>query len=138
MAVLKLSLAARTALAQALLDKFDAASGPCTIKFYTGAQPAGPGTAVTTQTLLGTLTCSDPMGVAAAGALTFNAVFQDSAADATGTATWARLLDGAGVAQGDFDVTDEAGSGVVKMNTTSIISGGPIQVSSFVITIGGA
>lgn len=138
MAVMKLVSAVRTALAQALLDAFDGASGACSLKFYDGVQPAGPATAVSTQSLLGTLVCSDPLGSAAAGALTFGAITQDSAADASGTATWARLLDGSGAAIADFDVSNNAGTGAVKLNTTTIVAGGPISISSFVITIGGA
>jgi hypothetical protein len=138
MAVIKLTTAARTALAQALLDAFDTGANPCLLKFYDGAQPAGPSTAVTTQVLLGTLTCSDPIGSAANGALTFGSITQDGSADASSTATWARLLDGAGNAVADFDVTNTAGTGAIKLNTTTIVAGGPIQVNSFVITMAGA
>lgn len=135
-AVISSSMPVKTAVAEALLSSFDAASGPCQLKFYTGTRPADPDTAVTTQTLLGTLTCSDPAGSVTDDTLTLDTIFQDSAADATGTATWARLVDGAGAAQADFDVSDTAGSASIKMNTTSIVVGGPIQVSSFTIVIG--
>lgn len=138
MPIMKLLEADRTALATALRGIFDNQIGPCALEFYDGVQPAGPATAVGAQVKLGTLTCSDPMGSEAAGALTFGAITQDSAADATGTATWARLRDGLGVARADFDVTDNAGTGAIKVNTTSIVMGGPIRVTSFVITIGGA
>jgi hypothetical protein len=140
MAVYKFLEADRTALAAQLATLWDTATaaGPCTLKFYDGAQPAGPATAVTTQVLLGTLTCSDPIGSAAAGVLTFGAVTQDNAADATGTATWARLLDADGVARADFDVTNTAGTGAVKINTVNIVAGGPIAMNSLTITMGGA
>src|SRR5437868_4913311 len=105
MAVIKLLAADRTALAGALKDLWDNQSGPCTLEFYDGTQPAGPATAVSTQVKLGTLTCSDPIGSESAGALTFDTITQDSAADASGTASWARLKDGSGTARGDFDVT---------------------------------
>lgn len=138
MPVMKLAVSIRSSVAQALLDAIDSASGPCHLKFYTAAQPAGPATAVTTQTLLGTLTCSDPAGTIAAGVLTFGVISEDSSADANGTVTWARLLNGAGTAVADFDVSDELGTGVIKMNRTDITAGGPIQVTSFAITIDGA
>lgn len=137
MATMKLTAAVRTAIAQAMIDQFDAAAGPCTLQFYDGAQPAGPADAVTTQVLLGTLTCSEPLGTAAAGVLTFDAITQDSAADAGGTATWARLLDGTGNAVADFDVGNTVSTAAIKMNTTTIVAGGPIAVNSFTITIGG-
>lgn len=138
MAVVKLLEADRTALAAALKDLWDNDSGPCTIEFYDGSMPAGPATAVGAQVKLGTLTCSDPIGSEATGALTFGAITQDSLADASGTAAWARLKDGGGDARADFDVSNNAGTGVIKLNTTTIVAGGPIAVTSFVITMGGA
>lgn len=134
---MKLATSSRTAAASGLLSDFDAGTGPCTIKFYTGAQPANVAAAAS-GTLLGTCTCSDPLGTVANGALTFGAITQDSAADATGTVGYARLFDGDGNAKGDYSV-GAAGSGAdIIMNTVNIVVGGPIAVTSFVITIGGA
>lgn len=138
MAVMKLDPSVRSAMALALIAAFDGGSGACTLRFYTGAQPAGPATAITTQVLLGTLTCSDPIATQSNGVVTLSAIVQDNSADADGTATWARLVDGDGVARGDFDVTNLGGSGVIKLNTTTIKEGGPIRVESFTFTIGGA
>jgi hypothetical protein len=132
---MKLATATRTALAAALLADFDDGTGPCTLQFYTGAQPANVATGAT-GTLLGTLTCSDPVGTSGSGALTFDAITQDSAADATGTAGYARLFNGSGTAKADFSV-GTSGADII-LNTLSIVAGGPIQVTSFVITIGGA
>jgi hypothetical protein len=138
MPVFKLSAATRGAMANAVIAAVDAGSGPALLRFYTGTMPAGPDTAITSQTLLGTLTCSDPSGAQASGVITFSAITQDSSADASGTCTWARLVtsDGTGVA--DFDVTDTAGSGAIKLNTVSVVSGGPIMMTSLTITMGGA
>lgn len=36
------------------------------------------------------------------------------------------------------DVTNNAGTGAVKMNTTTIVAGGPIRITSASCTIGGA
>lgn len=136
--LIKLSTAVRQNMAQQIIDALDAGAGPATLKFYTGTQPAGPDTAVSTQNLLGTLTCSDPSGTKLAGVITFSAITQDSAADASGTAAWARLLDSDGVAVIDLDVTNEAGNGAIKLNTTTIVAGGPILMNSQTITVGGA
>ena len=133
----KLLEADRTALATALMGAWDAAAGACTIEFYDGAQPAGPATAVGAQVLLGTLTASDPLGVAATGVLTFDPITQDNAADASGTAAWARLKDGAGTARADFSVSNGAGAGEIKLNTATIVMGGPILMTSFVLTMPG-
>ena len=138
MAIMRLKVGLRNAIAQLIIDAFDAGSGPGTIEFYDGSMPAGPATAVTSQVLLGVLTCSDPSASASGGVLTFASVTQDSAADASGTATWARVKDSTGSAVADFDVTNEAGTGAIKVNTTTIYAGGPIQMTSFTITMGGA
>lgn len=138
MAIIKLSTATRTAMANAIIAQIDADSGAATLKFYTGTQPAGPGTAITDQVLLGTLTCSDPAATASAGVITFDAITQDSAADDSGTATWARLADNSGDAVADFDVTNNAGFGAIKLNTTTVVAGGPIAITSFTITMPGA
>lgn len=134
MAVITLSNTAANNVLTAINDLLNAGSGAATIKLYTGTKPVGPDTAVTTQTLLGTLTCADPAGSVASRTLTFGSITQDSAADATGTATWARLADSAGVATADIDVTATGGGGFMQLNTTSIVIGGPILISSFVIT----
>jgi hypothetical protein len=136
---LKLISSARSAMALALISALDAEVGPCTISFYTGAYPALVSTAVTTQTLLGTLTCSDPVATDnGSGVITFATITQDSAADASGTAAWARIRAGAGGAIMDVDVSSvAAGTGVIQLNTTNIVAGGPIAMTGFTITMGG-
>ena len=134
----KLSTAVRQAFAVAFIAELDADTDPAYLEFYTGTKPAGPGTAITDQVLLGTATCSATSATATGGVVTFNAITQDGAADASGTTTWARLKDGAGVAHSDYDVTNTAGAGPLKANTTTIVEGGPIVVESFTVTMPGA
>ena len=106
------------------------AGGAATVEVYTGTKPTKPDTAITTQTLLGTCTCSATAGTYANRRFTFNAITQDSAADASGTATWARFLDGAGTGVLDVDVTTTGGGGFMQMNNTAITAGGPISITS--------
>ena len=134
MAIITLSAEAAGDVLTAINDNLNLGSGPATIKLYTGTKPADPDTAITSQVLLGTLTCSDPAGTVAGRTLTFGTVTADSSADATGTATWARLADSAGVAVIDIDITTTGGGGFGQMNTTSIVIGGPITAPSVVIT----
>lgn len=134
MATITLSNAAANNVLTAINDLFNGGAGAATIKIYNGTKPAGPDTAVSSQTLLATLTASDPAGSVATRALTFGSVTQDSAADATGTASWARIADSDGVAVADIDVSSTGGSGFLQLNTTSIVIGGPVLISSFIIT----
>lgn len=134
MAIITLSAEAAGDVLTSINDNLNLGSGAATIKLYTGTKPADPDTAITSQTLLGTLTCSDPAGTVSGRTLTFGTITMDSAADATGTATWARLADSAGVAVIDIDITTTGGGGFGQMNTTSIVIGGPITAPSVVIT----
>lgn len=133
MAILRFATALKNSILAPIRTAINV-SAPGTIKLYTGTIPADVSTAVTVQVLLGTLTFSADCGAVAAGALTMAAITQDSSADATGVATWARILDGSGAAVADIDVTSTGGGGTLQLNTTNIVSGGPILISSFVIT----
>jgi hypothetical protein len=133
---IKLAAATLSYMAQGIINATDAGTGPGTIAFYGGAQPPGPGTAVGAQPLLGTVTLSDPCATESGGVVTFSPITMDSEADATGTATWARMLDSNGLAVADYDVGNEASAAALKLNTTSIVIGGPILITSLSITIG--
>lgn len=133
MATLTPSDALANSILTAVNTALNAGGGPGTLKIYTGTKPAGPDTAAT-GTLLGTLTLSNTAGVVSARTLTFNAVTQDASADATGTATWGRFLDKNGTAVIDVDVSTTSGTAFIKMNTTSVVAGGPIVANSIVIT----
>ena len=135
MAIVRFVDSVKNSVLTPLKDAIDAGSGAGTIKIYTGTQPTLASDAVTTQTLLGTLTFSDPCGTVATGALTMSAITQDSSADATGTATWARIADSAGNTVMDVNVSVTGGGGALQLNTTSIVSGGPILISNFVISV---
>lgn len=133
----KIRPATRTKMAQQIVDDLDAGSGPSVLCFYTGTQPDGPWTAITSQVKLCDLTCSDPSASVATGVITFGAITADSAANATGTATWARHFDSDGNAVVDYDVTNEAGTGAVRITNTAIVADGIIAMTSLTITIGG-
>lgn len=137
MANVRIATDTRNARLNALRDKIDAGSGAGTLKVYTGTQPANANAGLSGNTLLGTLTFTDPCAPdASSGVLTFSAITQDTAADATGTATWARIADSDGNTVFDCDVggTLETTTGTIQLNTTGIVIGGPIQISSFTLT----
>lgn len=125
----------KTNTAALWLAALEAGAGNATLELYTGSKPGDTTVAPngTTQRLLGTMTCSPTVGVAAAGELTFNPITQDSAADDNGTATWGRFRDGDGVAVIDVDAGVIGSTAFLQLNTTNIIAGGPIAVTSCVI-----
>ena len=118
-------------------DAIDAGDSAGVVDVYANTRPTDASTAVGSQTLLGTLTFSDPCGTVSGNTLTMSAITQDSAADATGTATWARISSvnsSVKTTVMDIDITATGGGGTMQMNTTSIVAGGPILISSFVLT----
>lgn len=104
----------------------------CSIEIRTGSAPTNPDTTAS-GTLLATLTgnASGFGTVSGAGVLTAGAITQANAV-ATGTAGYCRIKTSGGTAIMDLDV-NTTGSSVI-MNTTSIVSGGPVQITSAVIT----
>jgi hypothetical protein len=135
MAIIRFSSTTKDAILTPVQAAVDGGTGAGLIRIYTTPMPATPETAITTQTLLGTLTFSDPCGTVTSGTLTMSAVTQDAAADATGTAVWARILNSSGTAIFDVDVTNTGGGGTMQMNTTNIVVGGPILCTAFTMTV---
>jgi hypothetical protein len=136
MAVLHLSTATQNALADTVTAQIDAGAAAGTIEIYDGSMPADANTAPSGQTLLGTLTFNDPsFGAASTGTITANAITADASADATGTASWGRILDSDSNVIAHFDVTGSGGGGVMELNSTSITAGGEISVTSFTFTM---
>lgn len=132
MANIRVAAAVRNAMLDALAAKMNLGAGPATLKLYSGVQPAN-GDAAITGTLLATLTFSDPAAPgAAAGVITFDAITEDSSADASATVTHGRIQDSDGNNVFDGDV-GTAGA-MINLNTTTIAAGGPVRISSFTIT----
>lgn len=102
-----------------------------TIKIYSGAAPAGPDSAVTGTLLVTLVGNSAGFGTATNGVVTAAAITQANAV-ATGTAGYARLATSGGTAIMDVDVGVSGAS--VNMNTTSITTGGPVQITSLTIS----
>lgn len=124
------------AAAKAALDAETALIGASgLIKFYDGTQPAGPATAVTTQTLLATCTFgATPFGAATTASpavATANAITSGTAV-ATSTATWARLTTSGGT--GVFDMTVGASGTDIVLTPPAITSGQSVAVSSLTLS----
>ncbi len=115
-----------------VLNAIDGGSGAGLLRIYTASRPATGGTATT---LLAELTFSDPCSSGpSSGTLTMSAITADSSANATGTATWFRVVDSSGTFVMDGDVGTSGSD--LNLNSTSISSGQNVAVSSFVLTAG--
>ena len=104
------------------------------IRIYDGTQPADANTAVSTQTLLAELRFgATAFGAASGGTATANAITSDSSANATGTAAWFRVLksDGTSVL---WDGSAGTSGCDLNLNTTAIVSGATVAISSMTFT----
>jgi len=133
----RIATSTRNTMLNALRDSIDATGGAGTINIYTGTQPINANTALSGNTLLGTLTFSSISApVASGGVLTFSSITDDSSTDASGVATFARILTSAGNVVFDCDVAVSLGT--INLNTVSIASGGILRITSFTVTASAA
>jgi hypothetical protein len=130
-----MALAYSVAARNAMLDEITASVGASgLLRIYDGSRPATGGAATT---LLAELTCNATFAPAAAsGVLTLNAITSDSSANATGTATWFRIVTSGGTHVIDGNVGTSGSD--LNLNTVSIVSGATVAVTSFTITGGNA
>ncbi|MFZ6767757.1 hypothetical protein ACO0LM_11805 [Undibacterium sp. Di26W] len=111
------------------LAHLDAGTGRARIRIYEGVQPDLGGTATN---LLVEITLTKPAGVIASGVLSLT---QSGSAliMRTGVATWARVINGNGEIAFDCDVTDDTGTGILKLSSTQLYAGGNVPLQSAVI-----
>jgi len=115
----------------------DAGTGAGLLRIYAGTVPADADTALSGQTLLAELTLSDPSaGAAVSAVLTLNAITSDSSANATGTATFFRIVDSTGTTV--FQGTVGTSGADLNLSSVSITAGDAVKVSSWTITEGNA
>jgi len=124
--------ALRTTRAEVINTTLNAGAGAALLRIYGGTRPATGGAATT---LLAELTFADPAAPSASsGVLTASAIVADSAANATGTATWFRAVDSTAAFVMDGDVGTSGSD--LNLNSTSISINQNVAVTSFVITEG--
>lgn len=126
-----------TNLRNAMLDAITTFAGAnAVIVIYSGTKPTNANTALSGNTVLAQITCGATLASAASnGTLTISGMpLQDSSADATGTAAFFRIL--------KSDLTTVCWQGDVgtsgsdlNLNTTSIAANGPVQITSWTVTI---
>lgn len=130
-----MALAYSTAIRNGRMDQITSGIGASGLfRVYDGSRPASGGTATTLLAELALSATSAPG--ASGGVLTFNSITQDSSANATGTATWFRVV----TSGGTFCIDGNAATSASDLNltTTSIVATQPVSVTSCVITEGNA
>ena len=117
------------------LDAFNANFNNGTLKIYAGSVPATADATLGAQVLLGTLAFSATAFATASGkSATANAITQDVAADASGIAAFYRAFKADGTTVIEQGAVGTSGA-ELNLNTTTIVAGGPIQVTSFIKTV---
>jgi hypothetical protein len=125
---LAFSTTLRTARAQAIIT---AAGASAKMKFYDGTRPAS-GAAITSQTLLGTMTAGATLGTATSGTLDFDesGFTQSNGSHVNGTPTWVRITTSADVFVADLSIgsdmtfTGTISTGVnITLNASTITEG---------------
>lgn len=121
----------------AMLDAITSRAGSSALlRIYDGTRPSTGGTATT---LLAQLTCNATFAPgASSGVLTLNSIASATSAAATGTATWFRIVQSNGtthVLDGSVS-TVAAGTGDLQLDSTSIVLGGTVAISSATVTAG--
>ena len=135
-----MALQLSTTVRNARLDAIEATMGTSAImRIRTGAAPADCGTA-DSGTVLATLNLpSDWLAAASSGSKAKSGTWQDTSADATGTAAHFRIDDSGGSTchlQGT--VTATGGGGDLEVQNTSFASGQQVTVTGFTLTDGNA
>ncbi len=128
------------AVRNAELDAIETAIGTgAVLKIRSGSAPADVATA-DSGTVLATLTLpSDWMAAASGGSKAKSGTWQDSSADATGTAAHFRLYASDGTtAHAQGTVTATGGGGDMTVDNTSFASGQSFTVTTFTLTAGNA
>ena len=128
------------AVRNAKLDAIETTIGTSPIlKIRTGAPPTHTSDA-STGTVLATVTLpSDWMAAASSGAKSKSGTWEDTSADATGTAAHFEILDSGGsTVHMRGTVTGTGGGGDMEVNNTSFASGQDFVVNTFTITSGNA
>ena len=121
----------------ARLDALETAIGTSpTLEIKSGAAPASCATA-NSGTVLATLSLpSDWMAAASSGSKAKSGTWEDSSADATGTAGHFRIFSSTGVCHMQGTVTATGGGGDMTVDNTSFAAGQSFTVTAFTITSG--
>lgn len=135
---MKFTTALRSTIAQAIVDAMaNGTTSTPMIEIYDGTMPGSMGGSIT-DNLLAELAMTNAAATQAGGVVTLDKITNDSSANASGTAGWARILDRDGAEVIYLTVSESGGGGDLELNTVSITSGSPVAITSGTITVGGS
>jgi hypothetical protein len=124
--VIEISTELNSARLNGTLSFLDSGAANAKVRIYSGVRPlfgqAGAGL------MLVELVLAKPSGTVAAGTLTL-AASPSAVILNTGTASWARVVNGDDQIAWDCDVTLDPGSGEVRLDTLSLVAGGTVQIT---------
>lgn len=117
------------------LDALNTLLNGGSLRIYSGTEPATPETALSGNTLLAQLTLgATAFGAAASGVVTANAITADASADASGTATFFRILSADGTTV-RFQGTVGTSGADLNLNSVAISAGAQVSISSLTVTL---
>ena len=121
----KTSVNARLAMIQAFANFMDSGSQSATVIFYEGVQPASPAVAADSNNALVTLVFPEPCIKETTATYGELHPTNTSSVIKTGTATWARIYNGAGEVAADLTVGTD-----ISLANTNLVVGGTLFVQS--------
>lgn len=131
-----MSVQLSTTARNAKLDAIETAIGTTPIlRIRTGAAPANCGTADSGTVLVEMTLPSDWLAAASGGTKAKSGTWEDTSANADGTAAHFRIYDSTGTTchmQGT--VTASGGGGDMTLNNTSIVTGQTVTITAFTLT----
>lgn len=119
------SVNARLAMIQAFAEFMDSGSQSATVIFYEGTQPAGPAVAADSNNALVTLVFPEPCIKETTPTYVELHPTDTGSVIKTGTATWARIYNGAGDVAVDLTVGTD-----ISLANTNLVVGGTLSTTS--------
>lgn len=110
------------------VNHLDSGTGNAAVRLYGGTRPATPAD-TPGSVMLVQIPLSKPCGTVSAGVLTLTQL-EDGLIGSTGTATWARVVNGEGATAFDCDCGEGPGAWEVQLAQTSLFAGGAARISS--------
>ena len=121
----KTSINARLAMVQAFANFMDSGSQSATVIFYEGVQPASPSVAADLNNALVTLTFPEPCIKEITASYIELQPTETATVIKAGTATWARIYNGAGEVAADLVVGAD-----ITLANTNLALGGTLSITS--------